>query len=854
MFSSTPQRILQCPFSLFLVILVFLPVFCMAEPGSENGEPRQDEPGQERSDLYIIRFDQPCLLEVLRDRGRPPSFERKAMGRGKPDVRAPEAMEHLDRIKKQHKEFEFRARQALSRRLDIRYSYTHAFNGLAVTLGPGEADLLLNLPGVLEVYPEITRFPLTDAGPAWVGAPELWSGAGTAGGIGSRGEGIVIAILDTGIHPEHPSFAEIDGDSYVHANPKERRFGVCDESDILLFNPAFPCNDKLIGAWSFVDTVIDTDSPRDSNGHGTHVAATAAGNALVTDTLNPTQFGVSLSGVAPRANIIVYDVCIADCPESASLAAIDQAVADGVDVINFSIGGPSVNPWTDPTSLAFLAAREAGIFVSAAAGNSGPSQGTVNSPANAPWVTAVGDATHNRRFTNPALQLSGPGAPLPMQGAGITRGYGPAPMVYAGDFGDPLCLSPFPEGTWQNGEIVVCDRGFIPRMEKGLNVKAGGAGGMVLVNQVNDSGLAADFHILPAIHLSFNDGSALKNWLAASDGSETLSGAIQGSERVLNSSFGDVIPAFSSRGPNQQVTDVLKPDLVAPGVFILGAGLPLSNENATFSVLTGTSASAPHVAGAAALLMSIRPDWTPDMIRSALMTTAKTSGVTKGNGTIPADPFDRGSGRIDLATAALAGLSLQESAANFSAADPALGGDPGALNLPFLSDGNCQGACTWSRTFTSTLDTPSTWSVSASGPPGMNLTVSPSSFTLPPEGSVTLLVETDVLDMPQDQWAFGEVALSSTQGGPQIRLPVAVLVKPEAPEPGQGLSGGGASVPLGGGGGGGCMIGSIQPEAWFGRAFYRSVIPFLLLLSLAALIAVRIRGARAGKYYLAEKS
>ena len=847
MFSSTPQRFLQGPFLAFLVILVFLPVFCMAEPGPENGEPHQEELGQERSALYIIRFDQPCLLEYLRDRGRPPSFAKKEMRHSKPDVRAPEAMEHLDRIRKQHKEFESRARQVLSRRLDIRYTYAHAFNGLAMMLAPGEEDLLSNLPGVLQVHPETKRVPLTDAGPAWVGAQELWSGAGTAGGIGSRGEGIVIAILDTGIHPEHPSFAEIDGDAYVHANPKGRRFGVCDESDILLFNPDFPCNDKLIGAWSFVDRVIDSGSPRDSNGHGTHVAATAAGNALATDTLNPTQFGVSLSGVAPRANIIVYDVCVSDCPESASLAAIDQAVADGVDVINFSIGGPAVNPWTDPTSLAFLAARESGIFVSVAAGNNGPSQGSVNSPANAPWVTAVGDATHNRRFTDPSLQLSGPGEPLPMRGAGVTRGYGPAPLVYAGDFGDPLCRIPFPEGTWQNGEIVICDRGFIPRVEKGLNVKAGGAGGMVLVNQVIDSGLAADFHVLPAIHLSFNDGNALKNWLSVSNEPGSLSGDIQGSQRALDPSFGDVIPSFSSRGPNQQVTDVLKPDLIAPGVFILGAGLPLSNENATFSVLTGTSASAPHVAGAAALLMSIHPDWTPDMIRSALMTAAETSGVTKGNGTIPAGPFDRGAGRIDLAAAALAGLSLQESAANFSAADPALGGDPGALNLPSLSDGNCQGACTWSRTFTSTLDAFSSWSVSASGSAGMNLAVSPSIFTLPPEGRVTLLVEAEVRDMPEDQWAFGEVALSSSQGGPQIRLPVAVLVKAEASEPGQGLAGGGASVPLGGGGGGGCMIGSIQPESGFGRAFYRSMIPFLLLLSLAAVIAVLIRGARAGR-------
>jgi subtilisin family serine protease len=834
MSSSAPHRILQGRLLAVLILLLFPPFLCLAESGPEAGERPREGFGQDLSTVYIIRLDEPSLLEYLLEPPQAQLLERKRLGRKKPDFRTPDAMDHLNRIKNQHKEFTSRAQQALARKLDTRYAYVHAFNGIAVRLTSGEADVVADLPGVVQVQPEIIRFPLTDAGPPWISAPEVWDGAGTAG-IGTRGEGLVIAILDTGIHPEHPSFAEIDGDEYVHSNPKGRLFGVCDEEDEILYDPAFPCNNKLIGAWSFVNIDIDPTSPRDSEGHGTHVAATAAGNALQTDRLNPTQFGVFLSGVAPRANIIVYDVCVTDCPESASLAAIDQAVADGVDVISFSIGGPALDPWTDPTSLAFLAAREAGIFVSVAAGNSGPAQGSVTSPANAPWVTAAGDATHNRRFTNQELHLNGSGAPSPMQGAGITPSYDPAPVVYALEFGDARCLTPFPTGTWENGEIVVCDRGEIPRVEKGMNVKAGGAGAMVLVNQAADTGLVADLHVLPAIHLSYNDGETLKAWLNTDESGNHL-GTIQGSERFLEFSFGDIIPSFSSRGPSSLVPTVLKPDLIAPGVLILAAGLPVQSENAIFSVLTGTSASAPHAAGAAALLMALHPEWTPDMIRSALMTTAEASGLLQGNGASPANPFDRGAGRINLGKAAQAGLTLQESTTNFLAADPALDGDPKTLNLPSLVDDNCEGICSWRRTFTSTLDAFSTWSFSASDSSGPNLTISPSSFTLPPGESATLLVEADVRGMPENEWTFGEVILSSP-GSPEILLPVAAFVMVEPTPP---------SHLRGGGGGGGCMISLIHSQAGFG--LYPAGAILLLVLFLTAALE-----ARTGKTPRAER-
>jgi subtilisin family serine protease len=826
MSSQNKRRCLQSGFPALLVFLVLLPLLSLAEPRPDTGAKRSGGTGKDQSAMYIIRLAEPPLLEYLLEGPRSLALERRGPGRKKPDFRAPEAMGHLNRIKKQQEEFGFKAQQALARVLDTHHAYIYAFNGLAVKLTPGEANAIADLPGVVQVQPEVMRFLLGDAGPAWIGAPGVWDGAGTAG-RGTRGEGIVIAVLDTGIHPEHPSFAQIDGDEYVHANPRGRFFGVCDEENTAVYDPAFPCNDKLIGAWSFVNRNTDPTSPRDSDGHGTHVTATAAGNAVNTDQIVPEQFGVSLSGVAPRANIIVYDVCETDCPESAALAAIDQAVADGVDVINFSIGGPALNPWNDPISLALLIARESGVFVSVAAGNNGPAEGSVASPANAPWVTAVGDATHNRRFTDQLLLLNEPGPPSPMRGAGNTRSHGPAPMIYAGASGDPLCLRPFPAGTWQNGEIVICDRGENPRVEKGANVKAGGAGGMVLVNQSTDSGLVADFHVLPAIHLSFDDGESLKNRLNT-DGPGSLLGTIQGSERLLDPSFGDMVPSFSSRGPNSLVPDLIKPDLVAPGVFVLAAGLPVQTENTTFFLLSGTSASAPHAAGAAALLMSLHPEWTPDMIRSALMTTAETAGVLKQNGASPANPFDRGAGRIKITDAARAGLVLQESTENYLAAEPALGGDPRTLNLPSLADDNCRGICSWRRTLNSTLDVLSTWSVSASGASGLNLTISPSSFALPPGGSVTILVEADVRGMPGNQWSFDEVVLSSPSSS-EIRLPVAAFVTAEA-----------TALQSSGGG---CMISSIHSEALFGPELYPAGAIALLVLLLASAPAASSRRA-----------
>ncbi|HWM04230.1 MAG TPA: S8 family serine peptidase, partial [Actinophytocola sp.] len=514
----------------------------------------------------------------------------------------------------------------------------------------------------------------------------------------------------------------------------------------------------------------------------------------------------AISGVAPHANIIAYKACATTpaagaCLQTGTVGSIDQAVRDGVDVINFSIGGSSRDPWTDLNAIAFLNAQRAGVFLAVSAGNDGPGQATVGSPADSPWVTAVGASTHDRKFFNSLVGMSGGGsaAPADMRGQSVTAGYGPATIVYAGDFGFPLCgdgpaneatgealINPFPAGTF-NGEIVVCDRGTYGRVEKGQNVMEGGAGGYVLLNdEPSGDSLIADAYTLPGVHLTYAQGLVLKAWLANGSGH---TGSITGTVTDINAANGDVMASFSSRGQNPSVPGVVKPDVTAPGVDILAAfNTPVggSGSPAEYNVISGTSMSGPHTAGAGALLRSLHPDWTPDQVRSALMTTAVTDGVLKEDAATAADPFDRGAGRLALADAARAGLVFDESADAYQAASPAAGGDPTTLNIPSLGSAGCDGTCSWTRTVTSSTAGDVTWTAVVSAPAGMGLSVTPASFTVASGASQAIDVAADVTGVSGDGWQFAEVRLEPSDASvPAVHLPVAVLVE----------GGGGGGVP-----------------------------------------------------------
>ncbi|MEZ9198089.1 S8 family serine peptidase [Shewanella sp. 10N.286.54.B9] len=686
--------------------------------------------------------------------------------------------------------------------LNVKQRTTLAYNGLVVEMTQAEATKLAKVAGIANIQREILRKPMTDSGPAIIKAPAVWSGEAT--GTESKGEGMVVGIIDTGINTDHPSFADVGGDKYDHTNP----WG----PGVYSGNCAgdFPelCNDKLIGVHSWpavTDQYLDYDidvpaNGEDHNGHGSHTAGTTAGNVLV-DTNVPNVDGgdtgvvfASMSGVAPHANIVSYQVCLpgedddigfAGCLPSLTVLAVEHAIENGVDALNYSIGGGSSNPWNDADALAFLSARKAGIHVATSAGNSGPGPETVGSPGDAPWLTTVAAYTHDRDFSEKSIgEFTGgdTAAPSELTGKSMTGGF-TGTIVYAGDFknsndpdGDPAqCLEPFPADTFAENSIVVCDRGAIARVDKGRNVLAGGADALVLTNlQGGATSVVADAHVLPAIQVDADQGDKLKAWLAS--GAEHM-GTITGTEVIQDEKLARIAAGFTSRGPNKSVPDVIAPSIAAPGVSIFAAyandqsdAFKQNPDPSDYGFLSGTSMASPHIAGALTLLASIHPEWTPAEIQSALMMTANQA-TFKDDGVTPSDFFDMGAGYANVEAAAKAGLVMDESYVDYVKADPALGGQPSQINLPTIANAKCVEECTWTRTVKATKD--GTWTASTMGvTDGLVLSVMPASFELKAGETQELTVKANV-SAASAGWNFANIKLMS-EDMPEAKLPVAV--------------------------------------------------------------------------------
>ncbi|TFG07929.1 hypothetical protein EU522_00270, partial [Candidatus Thorarchaeota archaeon] len=258
--------------------------------------------------------------------------------------------------------------------VEVQHQYTYALNGMAMVISAAEAEIISELPCVISV--EIDRiYPITtDTSPDWIGATAVWDGS-ASGDSGTLGEGVIIGIIDTGINMDHPSFAAVGGDGYSHTNPNGagNYLGWCNPSNPH-YDPSYQCNDKLIGAWDYAYLVGETDGPEDNIGHGSHTASTAAGNILPDATIYaPTaSYTTTISGIAPHANLIAYDACFtAGCRSTDVVAAIEQAIIDGVDVLNESIG-IGEDTFSGTKQQAYLNAVSAGIFYARSAGNSGP--------------------------------------------------------------------------------------------------------------------------------------------------------------------------------------------------------------------------------------------------------------------------------------------------------------------------------------------------------------------------------------------------------------------------------------------------------------------------------------------------
>ena len=718
---------------------------CVSLPAA--GAEKERSGRKDGKDVYIVELSAPPL--ALRGRG-----ERA------------EDLRYVEDLRRSQRDTLAAVRSRVGREVPVRHQYTRAFNGMALELTAAEAGRIATLPGVRRVHPEVEYRLQSDAGPAWIGAPGIWDGTQTGGLPGTKGEGMVIGIIDTGINMDHPSFANVGGDGYNHTNPRGagNYVGWCNPSNPD-YDPALVCNDKLIGVWAYPSW----NGPEDTNGHGTQLASVAAGNVVnvpVTASLVRT-----ISGTAPHANLIAYNACgsYGYCYSSEVIAAIDQAVDDGVDVLNVSFAGGSYDPWNDLVSQALLAAREAGVFIASAAGNGGSYYGSISSPASAPWVLAVGASTHNRQFSSLFRGLSGGSNPPPVaRGLSWTAPTIAAPVVKAGGTGS--CYSSYPAGTF-TGRIVAC---MVSPHESGQSAvdvaKAAGAIGVVLVDDhthPEDAKFPMDYGH-PTVHL-VDDASinAFWNWMGIGSGH---SGQIEATAASLSSTYADTVPWFSGRGPGAE-GDVLRPDLLAPGVDILSAS---SDNFGDYEISYGTSLSSAMAAGAAALLIDLHPDWTPGEVQSAMMTTAKATGLRDYLGATLTDPLAIGSGRLNLGAAAKAGLVFDESAADFLAANPEANGAPQLLNLPSLANDQCVLSCGWNRTVRNTLPVTTNWIVSSvTTPPGTSATIVPFSFTLPPGGTQTIGIH---LNGPASAygWSSGYVTLSESSNlAPPVRLPIA---------------------------------------------------------------------------------
>ena len=645
------------------------------------------------------------------------------------DVSRPEVRDYVKWLDNERRAVLEWASDTLGRELQPVHVYRHLQNGFSVDMSAEEARWLAEVPGVLAVEQDEYHYLETDRGPQLIGADLIWQGL--VDGVGEhRGENVVIGVIDSGINWDHPMFSDDPAhtDGYEYSNPLGSQRGLCSMSEV-------KCNNKLIGVYDYTD---EGTNGKDPGGHGSHVAGTAAGNPRQAS-LN---FGggsnvYSMSGVAPRANIISYKVCKDDfdedegeCQGSAIREALEQAIEDGVDIINYSLGGSASDPWmtinrpqTTSSAELFLNLRTAGIVPVSSAGNEGlDGLGSISSPANTPWTIAVGNTTHDRVLANRAtvaslsnlVALEGSG---PSMDGDLTAAVRVAEDV---DPGNMLGCDSFPSGAF-SGAIAVMMRGDCTFETKVNNAHSAGAVGVLIINHLAGPpiGMAGlETTAIPSFQLSNADGIAALDAIANSAApTATIERDVT---RIIRADWADQMASTSSRGPGLNSPDVMKPNVVAPGSSIVSAG----DSGSQTMMMTGTSMASPHIAGGMALLKSARPDWTVAMLQSALETTADASGVLDQDQL--ATMIDRGAGRARLDRAVNVGLYLPVSRADFVNANPAQGGDPGQLNLPGIFAGSCTQNCQFTRTVRAI--SAGSWSVTTEG--NLDIEVSPSSFSL----------------------------------------------------------------------------------------------------------------------------
>lgn len=497
-----------------------------------------------------------------------------------------------------------------------------AYNGVKIQIARGKLTAVAGLPDVVAIH-AVRTFELDNTqGVPYINGDVAWAG-------GLTGAGVTVAVLDTGLDYYHANFGG-SGDPADFAADNGLTTGTA----------AFP-NAKVVGGTDFVGDDYDASGdgaalipqpdpdPLDCDGHGSHVGGTAAGSGVESDgstfagpydetTLGTTSFEIG-PGVAPEATILAYRIF--GCAGSTDVAdqAINQAVIDGADVINMSLGSPFGGLASDPTSVAAQNAVDAGISVVASAGNSGPNGFMVGSPSTAPGVISVAAVD-----TIPAFRVAtivGGTVNLNAINANehplTTPVVGPLKVLSNGAGGIGLGCTAAEYAGVSAGDVVVTLRGVCARVDRAILGEAAGAAAVIMVN--NSSALPPLEGPIPreggVVEIPFLgvSSSAAAGLLAANGTTVTITDNGTASNPGYTG-----IATFSSGGPRSG-DNGLKPDVTAPGVSVKSTGVGLGTGGLRIS---GTSMAAPHTAGAAALVRQANPAWTPAQIRAALMNTA----------------------------------------------------------------------------------------------------------------------------------------------------------------------------------------------------------------------------------------
>ncbi|KAK1389403.1 Subtilisin-like protease preproenzyme [Heracleum sosnowskyi] len=549
-------------------------------------------------------------------------------------------------------------RTSISSSSKIIYTYTHVMHGFSAILSDSELESISSSPGYVSSFRDVPVKLDTTYSFKFLGLNSNYG----AWPESKYGKDVIIGLVDTGIWPESKSY-----DDYGMTPAPLKWKGACEIGT--QFNSSL-CNKKLVGARYFSkgllannpNLTISMNSPRDTDGHGTHTSSTAAGNYVD----NASYFGYAYGtarGMAPHARVAMYKALFDEGSVSSDiLAAIDQAIEDGVDVLSLSFGLDGAPLFEDPVAIATFAAIEKGIFVSTSAGNEGPFLETLHNGT--PWVLTVAAGSIDREYVGNIILGNGviiTGQTLYPSNLISRQNF---PLVFMGECNDVEKIGK---------KFVVCqDKNGTLSEQVYACLNAHVSGGIFITNN-SDVGSFRDSSF-PALFLNQRDGEIILNYIKMN---QKAKASFEFQKTSVGSKVAPKVAPYSSRGPSGSCPFVLKPDIMGPGDLIL-ASWP-SNVAATegssqyfsdFNLLSGTSMACPHVAGVAALLRGVHPKWSPAAIRSAMMTTAdfldnKNNPILDGALDHPATPLAFGAGHINPNKALNPGLIYDVNAADY---------------------------------------------------------------------------------------------------------------------------------------------------------------------------------------------